>query len=232
VESISTGLYDAPQSGVDTISRRAFMFAISAFTTLNILVAALGASFSIDWTFWNNKLVYLGFLLACVAVSIGGAFLAHMNDEPTTSIFGGFICAGAMGVMVGPFVGLYEAGSVLQAFTITTGIVVLTGFIGAMLPQNLSMWAAPLFGCLLGLIVLQLVVPLVVSWLGLDYELALSVLDIAGIVLFSAIMVYDLNKAKWLDKTLDNAIDVAVNVFLNFANIFIRVLAWTGQMKK
>ncbi len=226
---IKTGLYDQRRSGIDTIGQRAFMFAISIFTTMNIAVAALGSRLSYGWEF-SNKWIYIGFLLACVAVSIGGAFLAHTNDDPMTSIVGGFICAGAMGVMVGPFVALYEGGSVFQAFAITSGVVVLTGFIGAVIPKDLSMWGAPLMACLLGLIVLYLVAPFL-GWLGLDYEFTVSILDVAGIVLFSAIMVYDLNMAQRLDKTLNNAIDVAVNVFLNFANIFIRVLSLMGQKK-
>jgi FtsH-binding integral membrane protein len=58
-----------------------------------------------------------------------------------------------------------------------------------------------------------------------------TLLDWAVLILFCAIMVYDLNRAKRLSRTLDNAIDVAVNVFLNFANIFIRVLAIMGKKK-
>ena len=54
---------------------------------------------------------------------------------------------------------------------------------------------------------------------------------IAVLVLFCLSLVYDLNMARRLDKTMNNAIDVAVNVFLNFANIFIRLLSIMGQRK-
>jgi FtsH-binding integral membrane protein len=227
--SISTGLYDKRQRGVDRMTRRGFMLAISFFTTLNIMVAALGSAVSYRWEFTNDWLL-LGFMIACTVVAILGAFLAHSHDDPMTSIVGGFICAGVMGLMVGPFVALYEVGSVLQAFVITTAIVFLTGFVGAVMPKDLSMWGAPLFAGLLGLLGLYLVAPLL-GWLGLDYGFTVTVLDIVGIVLFSAIMVYDLNRASRLDKTLNNAIDVAVNVFLNFANIFIRILSAAGNRK-
>lgn len=231
MSGFNTGLYESGRSGIDTMGRQAFLFAISMFTAIFIAVSALGASFSIDWTFSNNTLLFLLFLLGCVVVSIGGAILAHSHDDPMTSVVGGLICAGAMGLMVGPFVGLYELGSVGQAFGISAGIVVLTGLIGAIMPKDLSAWGAPLFAGVLGLIGLYLVVPFL-ALLGINIEFAVSVLDVVGIALFSAIMVYDLNMAVRLDKTLNNAIDVAVNVFLNFANIFIRVLALMGNAKK
>lgn len=230
MEGISTGLYDQRQSGVDSLSRGTFMFAISMFTALNIGVAAFGSSLSYDLEI-TNKWVFLGFVLACVVVSICGSSLAHTHYDSMTSVVGGFICAIAMGVMVGPFVALYEISSVVQALVLTTGVVLLTGFIGAVMPKDLSMWGAPLMSGLFGLILLYLVGAPVLSWLGVDYEFALSIFDVIGIVLFSAIMVYDLNRARRLDHTLNNAIDVAVNVFLNFANIFIRILALSGQKK-
>lgn len=229
LDSFNTGLYDQRATGYDTMSQSGFMFIISLCTAFNIAVAALGAAVTYNLTI-NNRLLLLGFMLICVVVSICGASLAHANDDPTVSIMGGFICAGAMGAMCGPFIALYEAGSVVQAFGISAGIVLLTGFTGAVMPKDLSMWGAPLFAGLLGLIGLYLAAPFL-SWLGLDYEFTITVLDVVGIVLFSAIMVYDLNRAARLDKTLNNAVDVAVNVFLNFANIFIRVLSLMGNKK-
>lgn len=230
MEGFSTGLYDQRATGVNTLSQRGFMFAISIFTVFNIGVAAFASTFSYGWEF-DSKWVYIGFLLVCVVVSIGGATLAHSHDDPMTSIVGGFICAGAMGLMMGPFISIYEMESVIQAFVISSGVVLLTGFIGAVMPKDLSMWGAPLFAALLGLIVAYIVLPWLLPALGVDYEFVVSILDVAGILLFSGIMVYDLNKAVRLDKTMNNAIDVAVNVFLNFANIFIRVLALMGNKK-
>src|SRR5690606_29630681 len=111
---------------------------------MNIGVAATVSTVSYGWTF-GNKWVYLGFILACMFASIGGAVLAHSHGDPVTSVVGGFICAGAMGLMVGPFISIYEMDSVIQAFVISSGVVLLTGFIGAVMPKDLSMWGAPLF---------------------------------------------------------------------------------------
>ena len=70
---------------------------------------------------------------------------------------------------------------------------------------------------------------IILAAFGINMQLVFGILDWVVLLLFSAIMVYELNMAKRLDRTLNNAIDVAVNVFLNFANIFIRILSIMGK---
>lgn len=229
--SLNAEFYQQRQASVHDMGIRGYMMAISGFTAVFILVSMVGASFSYNWTFAGNEWWLLGFMLVCLAASIGGGVLAQANDDPMISVAGGAICAGAMGLMVGPYVAIYEVGSVTQAFVLAAGIVLITGFIGALLPADLSAWGAPLFGLLLGAIFIQFG-GIALAAFGVDMELSFTVLDWAVLILFCAIMVYDLNMARRLDRTFNNAIDVAVNVFLNFANIFIRLLSLMGQAKK
>lgn len=224
MDSISGNLYETRQRGEHTISERVFTFSIAFFTLLNIGVAALGSKVSYSWEF-TKSWQYMLFLVACVLVSVGGAVFAQSNDDVMISVIGGFVCAFAMGVMVGPFVSMYETSSVIYALGLTAGVVFLTGLIGFVIPKDLSGWGTPLFAGLLGLIVISFIAPL------FGFEHTLTVLDIVGIVLFCGIMMYDMNMARYLDKTLNNAIDVAVNIFLNFANIFIRILSLMGEKK-
>lgn len=222
---ISNDLYERYGSGNDTLTHRGFSMAISFFVMMNIGIAALGAKISYNWDLQGmNTWAIIGFFIVCLLVSVGGGALAHSSDDSFTSVLGGGICAVAMGVMVGPFVALYETSSVLTALAITVGVVFVTGLIGAIIPQDLSGWGPPLLAGLLGLIVVSLLLPAI----GFHNP---TLLDYIGILLFCAIMMYDMNMAMDLDKTMNNAIDVAVNVFLNFANIFIRVLALTGTTK-
>lgn len=226
----NSNFYNSTQSGVDTMTNRAFMMAISSFTAVFIVIAMVGASFSYSWTFGGNKWLMIGFMLLCMLASIGGGALAQVNDSPIISVVGGAICSGAMGLLVGPFVALFTAGSVIQAFLLSAGVVLVTGFIGALLPKDLSAWGAPLLGLLIGAVVIQFG-GIILATLGINVQLVFGILDWAVLILFCLIMVYDLNMARRLDKTMNNAIDVAVNVFLNFANIFIRILSIMGQKK-
>jgi FtsH-binding integral membrane protein len=228
--SINEGFYKQGRTRTDDLSVRSYMLAISGFTAVFIMVSMVGASFSYNWTFSGSPWLLLLFMFVCMAASIGGGVLAQANDDPMISVLGGAICAGAMGLMMGPVVALYELGSVTQAFVLAAVVVLVTGFIGAVLPADLSAWGAPLFGLLLGAIFIQFG-GIILAALGFNMELSFTILDWAVLILFCAIMVYDLNMARRLDRTFNNAIDVAVNVFLNFANIFIRILSIMGQKK-
>lgn len=220
-----SGIYDQRQSGVDTLSSRAYNFAIPFFTTLEIMIAGLAASVSYSWTFGGSSALYLLFIFACFIAAVGGSIFTMSTDVPILSFAGGSLTAAAMGLMVGPFVALYSGADVFQAFVLTAGVVLLTGFIGATIPQDLVGWGSTLFGALLGLIIINFAA----IFLGATTGFVMTLIDWAVVLLFSAIMMYDMNQAQRLDKTLDNAIDVSVNVFMNFMNIFIRLLAIFGS---
>ena len=231
MSSFNADFYQQRQASTHDMSVRGYMMAISGFTAVFILVSMVSASFSYNWTFSGNMWIMLGFIFGCMVVSVAGGVWAQSNDDPMVSVAGGSICAAAMGLMIGPFVALYEVGSVVQAFMLAAGVVLITGFIGALLPADLSAWGAPLFGLLLGAIFIQFG-GIALAAIGVDMDLTFTILDWAVLILFCAIMVYDLNMARRLDRTFNNAIDVAVNVFLNFANIFIRILSIMGQAKR
>jgi FtsH-binding integral membrane protein len=214
----STSVFDRRQSGTDIVSEGTFVLLISMFTTIFIAVFGLASKISYNWEF-HSKWVFLGFVLVCFFASIGGGAIAESNFSPLTSTVGGIICAGALGVMVGPFFARYSSGQIVQAFVVTTCVVICTGLIGFVVQKNLQSWLYPLLAGLLGLIVVTFILP------------NSSLLNYIGIGLFCLMMVYDINKAKFLDRTYNNAIGIAVNVFLNFANILIRVLALSSSKK-
>src|SRR5690606_33951416 len=152
--------------------------------------------------------------LGCAAVAIVSGSIAEVSSDPVLSAMGGAVCALAMGFVIGPFVSMYEAGDVVQAFILTAGVVVTTGLIGVLLPQDLSSWGAPLLGLLVGAIILS-VGNAVLDAFGLSARIASTALNWGVLILFCFMMVYDLNRAKEMLPTYDNAIDVAVSVFLN-----------------
>ena len=53
--------------------------------------------------------------------------------------------------------------------------------------------------------------------------------DLAGVALFSAYVVYDLNRAMSIPYSMKNAIDAAVEVYLDLINLFIRLLSLLGE---
>ena len=59
----------------------------------------------------------------------------------------------------------------------------------------------------------------------------MTALDWLGLLLFGAFVVFDLNRAIRIPYTMDNAVDSAMAIYLDFINIFIRLLSLMGQKK-
>lgn len=208
---------------------------------------------------WDiSGLLQLGFMLACLMVSFAGIGIAaperkrvpvkewseqyreglrsiatggrrvtppplyRVEAAPVELVAaGGVIIAAAMGALTGPYIARLSTGTVIQAFIMAALVVVGTGMVGWMLPQNLSAWGGPILGGLLAGIGFTLFGPM----LGIPVAL----IDWAVVFLFAGIMIYDLNQAKRMDRNISNALVVATSVFLNFANIFIRLAAILGN---
>lgn len=217
------------QTGV--LSKRTYMFLVTMFTAAGIAFAAAFSLISLEWDMkaWHWAAM-LGFFLGVLAVGILGIWIAHSSDNPLISSIGYAIVAGAMGLMMGPFVNMYTTVSVFRILALTTLIVVVLGVIGAMWPGDLASWGKWLLGALIIVIVATLAVPLL-GFFGLPTGGAMLLIDWIAIFVFAGFVIYDLNKAVRLEFTVDNAIDSALNIFLDFINLFIRLLEIFGQKK-
>ena len=130
-------------------------------------------------------------------------------------------CVGTYQTLVNPGRAIPPEITVLTG--ITTAMVVVLGVMGALIPKSLESWAPYLFGGLCLLILGLLFVPLAAAF-GLPVEGALTWMDWIGIVLFGGYVIFDLNRAQRVERTHDNAIDCALAVYLDFVNIFVRVI--------
>ena len=215
-----------------TMGRRAYLLAVTGFTAVGIAVSAMAAQ-------WAGSVInlsamggwgMLGFVLVLFLIALGATWVASTNDDPLISGVAFFVLAIAFGVLLGPVVALYTAASVAKILALTTLLVVGLGLIGAFIPKDLTSWGLPLVGLLLLLIVGQFGV-IFLAALGIPVAGAMTVLDWLGLLLFSAFVVFDLNRALRIPYTLDNAVDSAMALYLDFINIFIRLLSLFGQKK-
>ena len=67
--------------------------------------------------------------------------------------------------------------------------------------------------------------------IGIPIEGAMTALDWIGVFLFGGLVIFDLNQAMRIERTHDNAIDAAVGIYLDIANIFLRLLDLFGDRK-
>ena len=226
-ESIVGGFGDAVwerQGGGDTISTRAYATLICFWTALGIGASAVAATISLHWAF-SWMLVILPFI-----ASIVGTIIALKSDNPVVSLFGYALVVIPFGLMLGPVVNLYTVASVAKVLFITTGMVVGLGVVGAVYPKSLESWGSWLMGALLVLI-LGSCATMIAGAFGVNIRGAMTVWDWVGVAVFSALVIFDLNRAMRLPKTVDNSVDSALAIYLDFVNIFIRLLSIMGKKK-
>lgn len=218
--SMSSSVWD--RSGYGTMSKNLFALSVSGFTAAGIAASAVAAYYTQKWE------LGLVFILGVLAVTIAGVVIALKSDNPVISLLGYAMVAIPFGAMLGPVVATYTTASVVRVLFVTTGMTVVLGIVGAMIPESLESWGTWLLGGLTVLIIGSFAIP-IAGLFGLPIEGALTWLDWAGVAIFSGYVVFDWNRAMRVPRTLDNSIDCALAIYLDFVNLFIRLLELTGE---
>lgn len=169
-----------------------------------------------------------GIDILCFMVSIFGIFLALGSDVPILSLLGYAMVAGPFGVILGPVVALYTKASLVKVLGTTFLLSVGLGGIGVIYPKSLGHWSGYLLGALWLLILAQFAT-LFLGAFGLPVEGATTLFDWIGIILFGGYTIYDMNRAMQVERTVDNSIDIALAVYLDFINLFVRLLELMGK---
>ena len=220
----ATAVWDRTSTGREGMSKRAFAIMLTFWTAFGIAASAAASYISYEWQ--PGWLLVIGALVA----SIAGIVIALKSDNPVFSFLGYMLLAIPYGLLLGPVVAMYTTASVFKILLVTTGMVVGLGVIGAVWPRSLESWGAWLFGALLILLFGSLIT-VIAGAFGVPVHGAMRLWDWVGVGLFSAYVIFDLNRAMRVERTHDNAIDCAVAVYLDFANLFIRLLSLFGHRK-
>lgn len=206
------------------MSKNLFALLVCFWTAIGIGTSAAAAWYTTGMGL-NMTMLVGGTLCAFAGVAI-----AMISKNPLFSLIGYMMIAVPFGAIVGPIVALYTAASVAKVFIITTSMVIVLGVVGAVIPDSLEGFGGPLLAALTVLIIGQFFT-IFASFFGIPVEGAMTALDWIGVVIFSGYVVFDLNRAMRVERTHDNAIDCAVSIYLDFANLFIRILELTGTKR-
>ena len=209
---------------MNQMSKNAFAALVSFWT-----VAGLGSSAAAAYVSQAWKLNWV-FLLGVTVVALLGVVVAMASENPLISLIGYSMVSVPFGLMLGPIVAAYTVASVFKVLFITTLIVVVLGVVGAIIPDSLESWGIYLFGGLLILLFGQFGI-MIGAWMGFPIKGVMTIWDWLGVLLFSAYVIFDMNRAMRVPRTLDNSIDCALAIYLDFVNIFIRLLSLLGQKK-
>ncbi|KKR84161.1 MAG: hypothetical protein UU48_C0014G0009 [Candidatus Uhrbacteria bacterium GW2011_GWF2_41_16] len=206
------------------MSRNLFAFLVCFWTVVGIFASATATYIARDWhvDVWG--------IIGVLVVSIAGVFIAHGSKNPLVSLVGYMMVTIPFGLVTGPVVALYTTASVFKILWVTLGMVTILGVIGAVIPQSLESWGIFLLGAL-GMFVVGSFIVLFAGMIGIPIEGAMTALDWIGVFLFGGLVIFDLNQAMRIERTHDNAIDAAVGIYLDIANIFLRLLDLFGDRK-
>lgn len=204
-------------TNLDTVSQREYVGWITFWTTVGLVLTAIGATISYDWE------PSLTTILIVFGVSLIGIFLNRKERHPITNVIGLSLVSFPFGIMLGPVFALYTAASVMNVMLLTIVMTVSLGLVGMMIPKSLEHWAGWLFNALLILIIGMFAVPL----LGLG-EGAMTLIDWGAVIVFSALIVFDMNRAMRLRRTHSAAIEVALAMYLDIINLMLHLLRLFG----
>lgn len=216
----STGVWSRRGYGVSTMPRSVYLLTISVMVLAGIAFAGMVSRVSAEWDLgWN----YILLAILVVAVCGFASSFAEKYQRASTSILSFMVITGVIGLLFGPVLHEYAAGTIMLDAFLAAAIIVIAGVVGTVIKDDLRPWGRYLMMALVVFIV-GLLGMLLLSMAGVKIIGLLHLWDWVGIALFSLLAVYDFNRAVHVPHTAHNAIDVATQVFLDFANLLINLL--------
>jgi len=176
----------------------------------------------------GNRLIFFGLMIAELALvfTLSGA-INRLSEFNATSIF---IAYSALnGVTLSILALIYTASSITSTFVTTAGMFGAMSLYGYMTKKDLSSWGSFLFMGLIGVVIASVVNIFVgsssVSW----------VISGIGVIVFTGLTAYDTWKIKAIAaqgiEGRKPAILGALTLYLDFINLFLMLLRFTGNRR-
>ena len=207
----------------EILSDSAYNATIAGVLLWGLLVNYLLCRFAVDFVKSLNPAVLLvGYLV----LALGGTLIAAKSRKPLISFLGYNMVVVPFGLVISLLVDAYagiDSEIVMYAFLYTMLISVGMMALVMIRPQFFAKLGGMLTAVLIGLILCEVVLlilgvrQIVTDWL------------VAG--LFSLYIGYDIYRSQQFPKTLDNAVDSALDIYMDIANLFIRILSILGKRR-
>ena len=158
---------------------------------------------------------FIGYLVCAIA----GVLIAGKSHRPLISFLGYNLVVIPFGLTISAAVAAYGGlGSrvVADAFLYTLLITVGMGGAAMAFPALFDKLGGALLGVLIGMVLCELLL--------LIFRVDQQVTDWIAAGLFALYIGFDLHRSQQFAKTLDNAVDCALDIYLDIANLFLRLL--------
>ena len=176
----------------------------------------------------GNKLIFYGLIVGELALvfTLSGA-INRLSAATATLIF--IVYAALNGITLSVVFMAYTANSITSTFVITAGMFGAMSIYGSMTKRDLTSWGSFLFMGLIGIVIASVVNIFVgssaVSW----------VVSGIGVIVFTGLTAYDTWKIKEMAaqgiEGRKPAIIGALTLYLDFINLFLMLLRFTGNRR-
>lgn len=182
-----------------------------------------------DGTVSMNVLGWIVMLSPLVMVLVMSAGVAKMKASTMVILF--IVYSVLMGMSLSFIFLAYTSASIFKTFIITSGMFGIMAVVGYTTNTDLTKLGSILIMALVGVIIATLVNMFMGSE-SLDY-----IISIAGVVIFTGLTAYDVQKIKQIGMTgVENndtmtkiSIFAALNLYLDFINLFLYLLRFFGK---
>ena len=210
------------------ISDRAYNGAIAAVLLWGLLINyLLCSSESVVYGFARFYIEHsVACLIGYLVLVFAGVIIAGKSRNPLVSFLGYNLVVVPFGLIISMLVWLsggISSDVVTYAFLYT--LLISVGMMACVMiaPQFFSKLGGALAGVLGGMILCEIVL--------LIFGVQQNVTDWLVAGLFSLYVGYDIYRSQQFPKTLDNAVDSALDIYMDIANLFIRILSIMGRRR-
>ena len=176
----------------------------------------------------GNRILFFGLLIGELALVFTLSGAISRLSEPVATIL--FVAYSALnGVTLSVVALVYTANSIASTFVITAGMFGAMSIYGHMTKRDLTSWGSFLFMGLIGIVIASIVNIFVassaVSW----------IISGIGVIVFTGLTAYDTWKIKEMAAQgaggRKPAILGALTLYLDFINLFLMLLRFTGNRR-
>lgn len=206
------------------LSKRAYNILIGGVLLWGLLINYLLCWKVGSYTNLFPNMSPVAFLIGYVVLAFAGILMTTRASSPVVSFAGYNLVVIPFGIVVATVVEAYggiSSAVVTQAFLYTLLISIAMLATVITFPNLFEKLGGALFAVLLGLILCEIILlifripQMVTSWIA------------AG--LFSLYLGYDIYRSQQYPRTVKNAVASALDIYMDLANLFIRILELTGK---
>ena len=158
---------------------------------------------------------FIGYIVSCFA----GIMLSSKSNNPFISFIGYNLVVVPVGLVIS--ISVYAFGGVnspiVRQTFLVTAIIVAVMVVLSMIFEDFFSSLGKVLGC-------SLLIILIVDGVSLLFGIGFTLITLFGSAIFSLYIGYDFWRSQQYTPTVDNAIDSAVDIYLDIANLFLKIL--------